>query len=104
MKNISRKALGRAALRLWRSGLPESTGKSGQATSRRDAKPQSNAKKTLGRFVLLCVTLRLCVFARTAFDFPKNTYDFRLVSNSFKMRLYSSAQLLGWTKPWSSTG
>src|SRR6516162_9247710 len=30
-----RRALGRAALRLWRSGLHESLGKSGQATSRR---------------------------------------------------------------------
>lgn len=31
-------------------------------------------------------------------------YFFKLSSNSLNIRLYSSAQLLGCTKPWSSTG
>ena len=33
-----------------------------------------------------------------------HVYRFRFVSNSLKMRLYSSAQLVASTKPWSSTG
>jgi len=33
-----------------------------------------------------------------------NPYFFNVVSKSLNMRLYSSVQLLGCTKPWSSTG
>ncbi len=57
VKGVSRKALGRAALRRWRSGLPESTARSGQSTSRRDAKAQRTADKTSQDFfffALLC--------------------------------------------------
>src|SRR3954452_8584252 len=34
----------------------------------------------------------------------KQSYFFRFVSNSLKIRRYSSSQLVGCTKPWSSTG